>query len=542
VSTSFQSSARESINRCGSADIQWVYSIALGNTRAPRRRLRHFGASVVLHCVAVAGMWSLDVPAGHAVAAHRPYSVRLLQLQTPAEYQRHSQARSSLTPELWSHTTGQHMTAQRRVAEAPTTKAAAAAESMTKLEPLAERRPFVLPPDLIVKPVKQTLIQPDVPPDLTLTHEIPLPAAIVWTDAKLPPMRKRFIAPTETVKSLKTVQIVPENAPVTTPVREPRPSILSLAGIVPAALPKWQKTFVGPPSRGRQEATRQVSQIGVPDTSALSGGNLISLPADPVVSGTIALPPANQIAKSDVGAAGSPDGREGGIGSGGNKQQATGGIQRQTASVSADSGSGTAGKAAGNSGAAVGTAAMASAAPGNGPNGVWTASGSAAEPKPLPISGLRRIELPKNGKFGAVISGSSAAGSYPESAGALSGKVIYTVYIKVGLRKSWILQYCLPKDEKSTSGGRSSVAVEAPWPFLMMRPDQGSASDPDYMILHGTITSAGRFDQLAVIFPADFAERETVVNSLKLWEFRPAARDGVPVAVEILLIIPRQPD
>jgi len=531
------------MNFCGSADIQWVYSIALRNTRSPRRRLRGFGASVVLHCVAVAGMWSLDVPVGPAVTGHGPYSVRLLQLQTPAEYRRHSQARSSLTPELRSHITGQHVTPQRRAAEAATTQAAAPAESMTGPEPLAERRPFILPPDLVVKPVKQTLIQPDVPPDLTLAHEIPLPAAIVWTDAKLPPMRKRFIAPPATVTSVKTVQSAPENAPIITSIREPHPGASSLAGIVPAALPKWQKTFVGPPSRGRQEATRQVSEIGVPDTGALSGGNLISLPADPVVSGTVALPPANQIARSDVGTAGSPNGRLGGIGSGGNKQQASGGMQQQTAAGSADSGSGTAAKAVGSSGTTVGTATMASAAPGNGPNGVWTASGSAAEPKPIQIPGLRRIELPKNGNFGAVISGSAAAGSYPESAGALSGKIIYTVYIKVGLRKSWILQYCLPKGEdKQPGAGRSSVAVGAPWPFLMMRPDQWTASGPDYMILHGTITSAGRFDQLAVIFPGDFAERDMIVNSLKLWEFRPASRDGAAVAVEVLLIIPRQPD
>lgn len=526
------------MNCSGSADIQWVYSIALGNTRSPHRRLRGYGASVALHCVVLAGMWSLDVPAAHAVSAHRPYSVRLLQLQTPAEYRRHSQARSPLTPKLWSHISGQHT--QR---SAPTTAAAAPAESTADVELLAERRPFVLPPDLIVKRVKQTLIQPDVPPDLTLAYEIPLPAAIVWTDAKLPPMRKRFIAPTKTVKSVKTVQSVPENTPVTTPVREPGSGALSVAGIVPAALPKWQKTFIAPPSRGRQEAAGQVSQIGVPDTSALSGGNLISLPADPVVSGTVALPPANQIARSDVGTAGSSNGRQGGIGSGGDKQQASGGIQQQRPSVSADSGSTTPAKAAGIFGTGVAAPAIASAASGNGPSGVWTASGSAAEPRPVPIAGLRRIELPKNGKFGAVISGSSAAGSYPESAGALSGKVIYTVYIKVGLRKSWILQYCLPKgEEKQAGAGRSSIAVEAPWPFLMMRPDQGAASDPDYMILHGTITAAGRFDQLAVIFPADFAERDMIVNSLNLWEFRPAARDGAPVAVEALLIIPRQPD
>ena len=175
--------------------------------------------------------------------------------------------------------------------------------------------------------------------------------------------------------------------------------------------------------------------------------------------------------------------------------------------------------------------------------GVWSATGSAGGPQPLAIAGLRRIELPKDGKFGAVISGSSASGSYPESAGALSGKIVYTVYIKVGLRKSWILQYCLPKnEEKSPANGRAGVGIEAPWPFLMMRPDQGRASDPDYMILHGTITAAGRFDHLAVIFPADYAEKELLLSSLQMWEFRPAARDGVPVAVEALLIIPHQPE
>jgi hypothetical protein len=31
-----------------------------------------------------------------------------------------------------------------------------------------------------------------------------------------------------------------------------------------------------------------------------------------------------------------------------------------------------------------------------------------------------------------------------------------------------------------------------------------------------------------------------LLKSLKLWAFRPASRDGEPIAVEVLLIIPRE--
>ena len=54
------------------------------------------------------------------------------------------------------------------------------------------------------------------------------------------------------------------------------------------------------------------------------------------------------------------------------------------------------------------------------------------------------------------------------------------------------------------------------------------------------VTNEGKFDQLAMVFPEDLEKKELLMNSLKLWAFRPASRDGVPVPVEILLIIPRE--
>jgi hypothetical protein len=152
---------------------------------------------------------------------------------------------------------------------------------------------------------------------------------------------------------------------------------------------------------------------------------------------------------------------------------------------------------------------------------------------------LTRITLPKDGKFGVVVTGASASTPYPESVGALSGKIVYTVYLKVGLRKSWILQYCLPKAVDGAKRG-TATPLDAPWPFLILRPDRLTDSDPDYIVVHGMLTSAGQLEQLAMVFPAELDQRDLLLSSLRLWAFRPASRDGEPIGVEVLLIIPRE--
>lgn len=154
-----------------------------------------------------------------------------------------------------------------------------------------------------------------------------------------------------------------------------------------------------------------------------------------------------------------------------------------------------------------------------------------------------RLTLPKEGRYGVVVVGSAAAAPYPESVGALSGKMVYTVYLHVGLRKNWILQYCLPKAAEQRIATRGSATpLDAPWPFLILRPDQLSASGEEYVLVHGMITSEGQFDQLAMIFPEELEKKDLLLSSLKKWEFRPASRDKVPTTVEVLLIIPREGD
>jgi len=56
------------------------------------------------------------------------------------------------------------------------------------------------------------------------------------------------------------------------------------------------------------------------------------------------------------------------------------------------------------------------------------------------------------------------------------------------------------------------------------------------------VNQAGRFESLAIAFPPGFPEAQFVLDSLKQWQFRPAARDGKPERVEVLLIIPEERD
>jgi len=54
------------------------------------------------------------------------------------------------------------------------------------------------------------------------------------------------------------------------------------------------------------------------------------------------------------------------------------------------------------------------------------------------------------------------------------------------------------------------------------------------------VNKAGRFENLTILLPPDYAEAELMLESLRQWEFRPASQNGQSVRVEILLIIPEE--
>ena len=148
------------------------------------------------------------------------------------------------------------------------------------------------------------------------------------------------------------------------------------------------------------------------------------------------------------------------------------------------------------------------------------------------------ITLPKDGHFSAIIIGDSIQDEFPETAGVWNGRMAYTVYLHVGLSRSWVLQYSLPRPTDSSQGG-AIARLEAPWPYNIVRPNLNPGSvDADALMIHGFVNQAGRFEMLSVVFPQAFPQAQFVLAALQKWQFRPALQDGQSAKVEVLLIIP----
>jgi hypothetical protein len=160
----------------------------------------------------------------------------------------------------------------------------------------------------------------------------------------------------------------------------------------------------------------------------------------------------------------------------------------------------------------------------------------------LPIASVPiRIEHPVNGVFDVVLQSSTTDG-FPETRGALSGRPIYTVYIKVGTPKEWVLQYCLPGQQTRVSGGvvtlQSPSPLKPPFPRFTIIPGQDVWSRGRRSVFHTFVTSTGDFKELKAVQGEDAPLLALLLPCLKQWLFRPATRDGAPVEVEALLIIP----
>jgi hypothetical protein len=151
---------------------------------------------------------------------------------------------------------------------------------------------------------------------------------------------------------------------------------------------------------------------------------------------------------------------------------------------------------------------------------------------------------PSNSVFDIVVVQSSEMEAFPESTAKLTGRPIYTVYVPVGTRKEWVLQYCIPRSSEPLMQQGNVVRlgnpapVKPPYPLVTFRPSGMVQQGSSYILIHGFVDAGGRFKDLDVLRSANSQTSQMVLSCLALWEFRPATRDGVPVLVEILLAIP----
>lgn len=150
------------------------------------------------------------------------------------------------------------------------------------------------------------------------------------------------------------------------------------------------------------------------------------------------------------------------------------------------------------------------------------------------------IAKAKTGQFGAVIMGNSTEQNFPETADLWTGRNAYTVYINVDTSTNWILQYSLPA---SAAPANQQAPIGAPYPYEILRPNfPPSELNADALLVHGYINTAGKLIHATVEYPPGFGLAKKVLHALEGWQFRPATLNGKAVTVEVLFIIPNQPD
>jgi hypothetical protein len=378
---------------------------------------------------------------------------------------------------------------------------------------------FHLPVSARLSQAKQTLIQLDAPPKLVM-NQVPVPDLLLWTQPDVPPPRKRLVPPPprNTTKPVRSLQTAPT---LDLPNREIKMADMQFSPPpVITALPK----LAAPPAattpmkvNGPEQAEQLPQTVSTTSTQE-TAAHIISLSSLPLrAEAIVAIPAANQTAAS-----GGQEGHEG-------RQGMRTGEGSEAGKLST----------AGNAGSVADVGNTAQMPPGTVGGGGSGASSSGSGSDETVSAAIHKLVLPRDGKFGVVVMGSSAAEAYPDSVGLMTGKVVYTVYLKLGLRKNWILQYCLPGTVEQTFLAKGSATrVDAPWPFLMLRPDLEIGPSVDALILRGMVDTEGHFEKLALVFPNEFPKKELLLSSLRKWEFRPAKRDQQPIAVEVLLIIP----
>ncbi len=336
---------------------------------------------------------------------------------------------------------------------------------------------------------RQTLVQPAFHTNLTFAEATPIPTLVIWTPEL--ETRKKIVAP---------LPNPPTTSNVTPSLQLPNQEIKLAEMSVTAADLSPRKQDLTPstssPVDSRSANAPQMAPATMsPSVEEPTPTAVLSISDLRMKEGTLRLPPLNEVAA----AGGSASGKPGEV-----KQTASGGN----------------GESRGNG------------------NSSMTVSGN--ENDGIGASGLttEHITLPKDGRFGVVVVGSSLGDEYPETLATWNNRVAYTAYLHVGLTKNWILQYAVIR---SADASRAGVVnrLEAPWPYDIVRPNLVSKDlNADALLIHGFLNQAGRLESLAVAFPSGFRYAGFVLQALRQWQFRPALQNGQATSVEVLLIIP----
>ncbi|MFB3906310.1 MAG: hypothetical protein ACE15E_22935 [Acidobacteriota bacterium] len=204
----------------------------------------------------------------------------------------------------------------------------------------------------------------------------------------------------------------------------------------------------------------------------------------------------------------------------------------------------------------VGTAAAPASGPKAGPAkssfaGISVTGGIDDAAKGANTSFLVKPRRPLQTSYGvSVVSTESSGGGLP-SFGLFSNHDIYTVYIDMRETETdsdppWTLEVAVAQDPGLPANAAKDIAagkgLVLPFPAAKKQPPFPVELASRYMrkmiVVYGVINVAGKMEQLSVKQTPDPVLGEAVLAALGEWVFRPAARNGTPFPVKVLLGIP----
>jgi hypothetical protein len=397
---------------------------------------------------------------------------------------------------------------------------------------LAAARAFI-PPELRQRqlPTDQTLIQPLSPPDL-IPPDVQLPSMRIWT-AQAPKIPKPFVAPgRKTPEPPQQARVLPtpdfdlvHAAPVPSNLN-PRlalpPAPPPVIDMAPPKIDSVQVVPAAPLGDAVNILSLNNNAIPMPQKLVVPAGNLVGKSGEsPTAVTSTSETPDPPKAPPSVSAT------------------VPGKTSTTTAAVSSPSPAGSPAPSAAKGKPAA--SVFPPAAVGSGRPSDGTASAGAGG---RTGTGPQLIIRPANGRFDAVVVQSSPLDQFPESKELLTGRPIYTVYVSLNSAKDWALYFCVPNEKPPQQAGGfvveigTSAPVQAPYPTRLVRPDIVVPSYQKYILVHGFINPAGRFEGLKVVRSVQPETDAALVAELAGWEFRAATRDGVKIGVEFLLSIP----
>ena len=386
---------------------------------------------------------------------------------------------------------------------------------------------------------RQTIIQPNSPPDLRISNDQQLPNIVAGKPTAPPKSALRF-DPNDAKPVIANRDLSADPAPdVNAPVSQSPISTFMQPVNPDPRMPIPQGSLSAPVRTNLHGGA--VSQGEAGQGSPGDANGLLVVGVDPAATNAqYALPPGNRWGDFSIapagGKPGSPGGSPSGVPGGGSGGSGNGGDS------STGFGSGKNGGGGGKSGAP-GTISVNGTGKGGGSANLGP--GSFAATMVFPVTSAP-IHIRKNA---LVISAGATGGGAMDVYGALHCGKIYSIVLTMA-GGNWAMQYC----EKSTA-----EPGEAPHTGAMVIEYQKGLVPPDPLdetrfdfkrlpvppeklhkkiLLKGTLTADGGIENLQVYQGILPQMDEAAKLALSQWKFNPAMREGKPIPVEILVGIP----